>query len=243
MALKYLFNLACDSVISEFAGELPAGSRMHIRYGEGVLSTDPRKYAASWLARVKAKDANFATALEAADPCARAKLIAKPVGAIDAAALAPELQNLWAGLDGEILRGIDWALVRTDGVVSFDTRLTFNANAEGGKFLIEAQMSGAVDLDPTAPHTFDKARETYIRWKLGQLPNREIRLALGVRFEATGAAPADASLDYQRKARDFPRFMRLTRCQCVAVGKLTLGNSPNRSPIQKLELEVSEHVP
>jgi len=242
MALKYLFSLECSSITSEFAGELPAGSRIHVRYGGGVLSTDPRKYAADWLTKVNAGDAALAKKLEAASPCERPKLLALAVS--NPVPIGAALHNLWVGLDGEVLRGIDWALVRTDGVVSFDARLTLNANVEGdGKFLIEALMSGAVDLDPTAPHTFEKARETYLRWKLGQLPSREIPLALGVRFEATGAAPADASLDYQRKSRDFPRFMRLTRCQCLAAGKLTLGTGANRAPLQKLELEVFEHVP
>jgi hypothetical protein len=247
MALKYLFSLSCDSITSEYAGELPAGSRVHIRYSGGALSTKPDLYAQAWLQEVAAIDAGLAGSVCDALPHQRAErmrqLIAQVKDAKKAEALKAAVpKNFWTGLEGSILSGIDWALVRTDGVASFDARLTLSAKTgDDGEFLIEALMSGAVDLNPAAEHTIEATRKIYADWKSGALPD-QIPLALGVRFEATGAAPADASPEYKRKVAHFPRFMRLTRCHCLATGRIIFVAQPGWKSIQRIELEIFEHA-
>lgn len=247
MALKYLFSLRCDSIISEYAGEVPAGSRVHIRYCGGELWTKPDPYRQAWLAELSRIDDVFAKRLSEASPIERAATLRERLAECKSEHEAEALRavipmNWWLGLDGSILSGIDWALVRTDGVASFDARLTLSAKTGGdGDFLIEALMSGAVDLDPTAPHTIEAGRKTYGAWKSGGLADA-IPLALGVRFEATGAAPPDASAEYKRKVEHFPRFMRLTRCQCLALGELKLVARGGWKAIQQIDLGIYEHV-
>jgi hypothetical protein len=247
MALKYLFSLSCDSISSEYAGELPAGSRVHIRYSGGELSTNPELYERDWLQGLRDLHPRYAQRVIDVPPHQRADEIQKLIAACKKsneleALKAAVPKNFWTGLDGSILSGIDWALVRTDGVVSFDARLTLSARTgDDSDFLIEGLMSGAVDLNPAAEHTIAANRKIYADWKSGLLAD-ELPLALGVRFEATGAAPPDASPEYQRKVEHFPRFMRLTRCQCLATGKIFFVSQPGWKSIQRIELEIFEHA-
>jgi hypothetical protein len=248
MGLKYLFTIDCANLVSEYAGELPAGSRVHVRYGAGTLKTVQAEYEPAWIQPLSRLEK-----LSDDQKAALAELGSQQTPDLRVAKLAELSQRLpdaakriWAGIEGTVVRGIDWALVRKDGVVTFDGRVTLKAteppnagNPDG--FLIDALISGAVDLDPTAPATADAAAAIYNSWKTGTLNPHVINVALGVRFEASGAPPADASADYQRKTKSFPRYMRLTRRQCLGAGTLTLGQGTPASPIQKLQLKVYEY--
>jgi hypothetical protein len=243
--LRYLFSIDCENLVSEYAGELPAGSRVHVRYGDGKLSTDNAEYQKDWIGPLKDSSIPGGSAVGDAlsgleNPDARAKEIAKLKLNGE---LPKELNGLWAGLDGDVLRGIDWALVRKDGVVVFDGRVTLRASEQDHKngFLIDALITGAVDLAPPEDQTPEGGSATYYRWKAGSLKDKVIKVALGVRFEASGEAPPDASEDYKRKVKNFPRYMRLTRHQCSGFGELTLGVGKDSNPIEKLLLKVYEN--
>jgi hypothetical protein len=235
--LKYLFTLE-SGVTSEFAGELPAGSRMHFRYGSGTLQTDSEQYKKDWLAGDKALKEKFEAASR--DGCWASEW---------ANELArQEKRNLWAGLDGKLLRGIDWALVRKDGVICFDARLTVAANtgntddkSSDKPFLIETLMTGVVDLGPGTTDTPQDGRNLYDQWKAGALTEKDIPLTLGVRFEATGEAPTGASQTYREIAASFERFLRLTRTHCVATGTLVLsGGHGLRHKVESVKLNFYE---
>jgi hypothetical protein len=159
----------------------------------------------------------------------------------------------WLGLKGHIISGVDWALLRGDGVIEFDGQITLSDgpadDKKGVGVLVNARTSGAVDLvgkDEARPLSLDHALE---RWMAS---DANVPIALNVRFEAPQEPEPWASKKYTRRKGQL-RYAALSRGQFVGCGAIKT-NKQNAASIKldlfqvvpNLELEVFEkklHVP
>jgi hypothetical protein len=131
---------------------------------------------------------------------------------------------------GRVLCGIDWVLLRRDAVAVFDSRLTFRLNDEKDKFVFDAVISGIVDLqNPDA--SADERLQTYRQWN--QIA-ATLRVALPVRFEASGPSQNWAAKKYQVSAEKFAAYSYLTTNQFLAIGEVDV--APNT--IKRIKLDV-----
>jgi len=129
------------------------------------------------------------------------------------------------GLEGEVLSGADWILVRDDGVAVFDARLTLGRSSDDvvidaddpaiyrfrrGKpsadddFLVNAIISGVADLKP-----FDA----------GFTGTRPV--ALPVVFEASGKSVSWAKPRFRQLAKNFEKYRAVVESQCLTAGSVT----------------------
>jgi hypothetical protein len=160
---------------------------------------------------------------------------------------APALP-FWSGFEGTVLSGGDFALVRLDGVLQLDGRLTLKSR-EG--VLTDATYKGVIDLVEAARvaklieehrdrkglskaiHGLEAATfEDYARGKALNAPV-QLPILLYVAFEAantpwTNAPGEDLSWPQKRylaHEEDFWRYRLLVRRLFVATGKLTFDKS------------------
>ncbi len=147
----------------------------------------------------------------------------------------------WLGLNGHILSGVDWALLRSDGVIEFDGQLTLTDGPLDDKkrlgVLVNARTSGAVDLvrpgDPR-PHSIDHAFEL---WRTPR-DSATVPLALAFKFEAAREPEPWASKKYTRSG-GHQRYAALSRGQFVGCGRIKL----EQSQALKITLDVLQVVP
>jgi hypothetical protein len=126
----------------------------------------------------------------------------------------------WLGLEGRIVSGVDWALLRADGVIEFDGQwvLTDGELDDKSAVLINARTSGSVDLCKDAeprPLTLDHAGAMVRAIDA----KAETGIALAVKFEAPQEPEPWASKKYTRRKGQLT-YVRLSRGQFVAIGKL-----------------------
>jgi hypothetical protein len=126
----------------------------------------------------------------------------------------------WLGLSGHIVSGVDWALLRADGVVEFDGQWVLaDGNLEDkNAVLVNARTSGSVDLCSSTrerPLTLDHAVATIHAIE----DDAQVGIALAMKFEAPQEPEPWASKKYTRRKGQL-RYIRLSRGQFVAIGKL-----------------------
>jgi hypothetical protein len=123
-------------------------------------------------------------------------------------------------ITGKIINGSDWALIRDDGVVSFDAKLTFEAEdpgkpapAEPVKHVFDAVLSGTMYLG-SAMKIMDESQLRRIA--------QPLEVQLPIRFETSIAAPVGASPELVKASKHAAVFAELSRRQFVAYGTISL---------------------
>lgn len=213
--LKYMFTLA-TCFTSRWVAETPAGNRVDLEYRglpghEKEVATNPELIDADGtlgrahnLQREAEKDAEYLDALRKAfekhSPSARP----------------------WLGIEGHIVSGLDWALLRADGVFEFDGQLVISDgprdDRHGKGVLVNVRTSGTVDFcrGTERPKSVADAKRIVKNVKEGSV----FGIALAMKFEAPGESEPWASRKYRRKQGQL-KYIHLSRGQFIAKGKLT----------------------
>jgi hypothetical protein len=139
--------------------------------------------------------------------------------------------------NGCVSSGTDWVLIREDGVLVFDGRLTLGsdndlsdidfdnraarASRRGDNldtFLVNATLSGVVDLERAHRTAGDESgRQT--AW---DAMSCRVPVALPIRFEGSTSRASWAKPRFRALAESFSQFSALVRSQFVAVGDVTI---------------------
>jgi hypothetical protein len=221
LALKYFFSLRADlnAGIGDDVG--PTGIRTHVTYesyGSKVQSGDAQ-YQADWGQPVPEG--------------ARNELSRR-----NADKLPP-----WCGLFGTVASGGDFVLVRTDGLIQLDGRVTIKAHDDS---LVDALYQGSIDLSQhqqqrevakLRSYDRDASTSTFQAFRDGTYRfanNGKIPVFLSVSFETANLPSVLDSGDnqdlswvnqrYRATGDNFWRYAPLVRRQFVAKGVLTLDN-------------------
>lgn len=151
--------------------------------------------------------------------------------------------QVWGGLDGKLESSGDWALLRTDGVLTMDARFTIETN-DGS--LISVLMSAKGDL---AGAYQLPGPEAYRRWNSGAPPNglRGIPVTATFRFDVPGSPNEWATIAakrYQRASQYYWKYVRLARQIFVGAGSIELGHEtkPDVGYARAITLKVYELV-
>ena len=229
-------------------GDVPGGFRMDIAYEEGGrISTDSGKYFRDWIeSNAQLKDWWKAIeglpdvgALQDSRTAYDAIATVRKLGKFDPYGpevrrqhgdLKPELE--WFGIEGEVLSGGDWTIVRHDGVVCFDGRMTIRSSDED-RSLLDTSLTAVVDLRNRAKDSILDGGAIYRRWRsAGFGKGKEVPVVFAATFESVQqAAPSWAPKRYARQAEHYWKYARLIRSQFVAVGTVTL-DSGSLSPVK-----------
>jgi hypothetical protein len=221
---KYFFSVE-PRIETIPVGEVPGGFRVDLRYvsAGSAVWTDPEAYDRDWAG----PDVSYKTV-------APVRKQAQADSPLAAALSAGTIQ--WPGIDGEVLSGTDWATVRTDGVMTFDGRVTLKTDDD---FLVDAVISGVVDLcDPSKPRSDAESRALYTSWLNGGIAY-PVPLLLAVHFEAANNVESWANVKIKRASSSFWKYARLVRGQFAAVGEMVLGKT-TYSPLSRVSLDVYE---
>jgi len=144
--------------------------------------------------------------------------------------------DYWEKLSGTILTSGDWALLRSDGVLALDARMTIEVSLpEDGnnKTKLSALFWGVANLAlayPKGPRDEnpDQERtgeEAYQLWLKGEPPTEaEIPVKLMLRFDAPSPAPISGTIAerYVKASLHADRYSRLGRNLYVGIGRVTL---------------------
>jgi hypothetical protein len=212
---RYMFTISAPFA-TRWVGSNPAGYRLDLEYAVSDASqpdvgpsvkTDPVKLARSWpniLARVT-------TIIQRQDPAAvPVELTADNLDRARRLATQADHDEHWFGMTGTVAAGMDWAMLRADGVVDFDGRVTLKDDT--GLF-VNAIVLGSADLvlpGEIRPLTLDQAVERLKNSK------GETGLAVALRFEAAQEPEPWAAKRYRRSGAF--KYRRLSRGQCLGVG-------------------------
>jgi hypothetical protein len=134
----------------------------------------------------------------------------------------------WLGIEGRIVSGVDWALLRADGVMEFDGQLVLTDgpldDKKGKGVLVNARTSGSVDLCPKQdrPYSLDNAVDMLRDSGYGT----GVGIALAIRFEAPQESEPWASKKYTRRKGQL-KYIRLSRGQFIGHGRLEAFGSKN----------------
>ncbi len=159
-----------------------------------------------------------------------------------------------APIEGEVLSGSDWTLVRSDGVLIFDSRLTLrfgkDLDAEENKkktpadfYLLDCTLSGMSDLRQVLNVEPDASDEVIFDAVVrGDYTGLKWPIALKARFEGS-AGPnerEDASWlpdQLRGAAAMFPRFRPIVRQELFAYGTVEVAKKPYL-PATKISLSM-----
>ena len=234
-------------------GDVPGGFRMDIAYEEGGrVSTDGEKYFRAWIE----KNPNLKDWWTAIEGLPEVGVLVDSRQAYDAIAAlrklgkfdpyGPEVRSRhgdhkpeleWFGIDGEILSGGDWTIVRHDGVVRFEGRMTIRSSDED-RALLDTCLTAVVDLRHRAKDSIQDGGSIYRRWRSsGFDKGREVPVVFAMTFEsAQHAVPSWAPKRYARQAEHYWKYARLARGQFVAVGTVAL----DTAALSPMKLDVYE---
>jgi hypothetical protein len=139
--------------------------------------------------------------------------------------------------NGCVVSGTDWVLIREDGVLVFDGRLTLGsdndlsdidfdgraarASRRGDNldtFLVNATLSGVVDLERGHGTAGDESG----RQPAWDTMSSRVPVALPIRFEGSTARASWAKPRFRALAESFSQFSALVRSQFLAVGDVTI---------------------
>jgi hypothetical protein len=234
-------------------GDVPGGFRMDIAYEEGGrVWTQGEKYFRDWIERRPSltdwwkpiEGVPDVGVLEDSRLAYDAIATLRKLGKFDP--YGPEVRRQhgdrkpeleWYGLDGEVLSGGDWTMVRHDGVVRFEGRMTIRSSDED-RALLDTCLTAVVDLRQRAQDSIQDGGSIYRRWRSsGFGKGREVPVVFAATFEsAQQAAPSWAPKRYARQAEQHWKYARLTRGQFVAVGKVAL----DTASLSPMKLDVFE---
>jgi hypothetical protein len=142
---------------------------------------------------------------------------------------------------GRVKSGSDWVLVRNDGVIIVDARVTIQFTS---KILMDMTLKGTIDLKETF-HT-KSGQDAYEKYKTGTadpyLQEGGVfyhRFVGSARFEG-GDGPVDSDYNDDFKAAPFVRgtgLDQLVREQFFATGKISIQKVPHYDPT-RISLDV-----
>ncbi len=228
---RYMFSVQAE-IASYRLGESPEGSRVDIEYkAGGSVRTNADVFFRSWQqelsqaeAEFRKKDAKFALPVNSAD---RAKWLndtrrAEEWGGLD-----------WLGLEGELISGSDWILVRRDGVAEMSGHATLReqtwpyGDKERGGNIINVDLTTVADVGGAAVPSFaaaapaaPKPKDVYEFWK-ASAGEAELHFVLSLRFAVADGTQAWAGSTYG-SLEGFWRFERLPRYQYAGNAKAKL---------------------
>jgi hypothetical protein len=222
---KYYFSLNATILPGIGVDAGPRGIRAHVGYesANSEVTTEALPYQDSWQ---KVLPAGWDGALREDD--------------------APD-DRTWNGLQGKIASGGDFMLVRKDGVIDMDGRVTICA---ADKSLVDAVYRGSIDLATVAHerHKDLSGNGIYRALQLGEFDFKEdvltkkpvpLTLALSVAFETanTPEATGDGSDmswvkgHYRATSANYWRYGTLVRRSFMAIGTLALQKPTLEKPI------------
>lgn len=202
--------------------EVPGGARLYLGYSDGAVGFDADEVARQ---AHEAASTGGKAALEAAfpgggdwdPPTLLARL--RDAGTITQQKYVAE-HGLWTGLAGKVVSSGDWALLRSDGVLALDARLSIKAD-DGS--LIALALAGLADL--TAAYPGETGPQAYRSWLDGNRPTRPaVPLRLSLRFDVPGspeAVPPPIARRYVHASKFHWRYGRLARGVFVGAGTLS----------------------
>lgn len=189
----YMFSVKAELAAYPI-GETPAGFRIDVEYLHGEVKTNSKRYFDSWDYLLPAN------ALALDDERKHEWLVTQrhEKSQPDRDAKAPGVD--WFGLEGAVVSGSDWLLVRRDGVIEIDGRMTLQektGDGQGGA-LINAQLSTVLDLarpDPRPAPPRPKGSDVYETWKLSK-GKLYFDFPMAIRFVAADASQPWAAEEY-----------------------------------------------
>ena len=248
LSLEYFFTLECNLNSTKPPPiRVPGGVRVHMGYlaEHSAISTDHKLFQRSWgkppnprLADVSDEDRILVEKKLTKPPRPDIVKLLNDLARKYGEQLKDEKLE-WPGLTGKVLSGGDTLLVRTDGVVVFDGRVTIE---EEKGFLIDVCASGVVDLRNAVPgRSGHEAFEAYCSGDASVAPRTGfIPVKLSIRFEASqgaGEAGEFAAKRYVLNSLNHWKFEPLVRGQFLGIGKVFV--RPGQYwPAEKIELAV-----
>jgi hypothetical protein len=197
------------------------------------LAKEPSKELEASLARLKSKQGELDKYDQLAQRVDRLLELFRKYCA-DQAILQP-----WLGLRANIISGVDWALLRADGVVEFDGQLTLRdgPQVDRGKVgvLVNARTSGVIDLiskGGSRPSSLDHALSLWLA------SDASLPVALNIRFEAPQEPEPWASKKYTRRKGQM-KYAALSRGQFVGCGFVKM----NKQDAATIDLDVFQAAP
>jgi hypothetical protein len=152
-------------------------------------------------------------------------------------------------IPGKVLSGADWTLLRSDGVMIFDSRITLKFSRPKNDdydydvvdvddvdscvpYLLDCTLSGMTDLAEVVKLGGEKTDEeifdTVIR---GKYSGRHWPLSLKARFEGSAGPPPREDTSWlpkslQRAGAEFPLYRQLVRQELSAYGEVEVEEAP-----------------
>jgi uncharacterized protein DUF3237 len=228
----------------------PRGSRIHVIYDNGTIAMEEHRGSTAWWARRPDtySDPHRFDLLYAAKGTGNGER-----ETLKEAKRAWE-QSGWTGLEGEVMAGADFLLIRPDGVIELDGRLTLCAKDET---LIDASYAGLIDLDPTVhgdvastgSEDVAQVSNAYQQFVEGTNPRREFPVELFMTFEtSTGPWSTEDGEDsaWTKPSRDRHKgnvwkYRQLVRRQYLGIGKIQFRKLPNKLPQpHSIEIDIIE---
>jgi hypothetical protein len=140
----------------------------------------------------------------------------------------PDPANL-TEIEGFVVAGSDWVLMRDDGVGTFSAKITFKStkpyrgvDAQGkavpGDHVFDAQLTGRVNVKGLGWTSKIGKPEDLLKLK------GALKVALPIQFETSGPAPDGASDEIKSAALHWETFAELAKHQFAAIGTIQVEN-------------------
>lgn len=217
---RYMFSVKAP-LRSYKLGDSPQGCRIDVAYENGTVTTDPTLFFESWRAELD----RAGSAKVGSDSAKRQEWLKERRAEVKAAGGPP-----WLGLEGELISGSDWLLVRSDGAAEFSARATIreeewaNKGATRGGGLINIDLTSVVDVanavwsepgngPPPSIDPLEKVADT-------SKGNFDLFFSAAVRLTTAQSSRAWAEERY--RSEGFWRFQRLPVHQYVANTKVNM---------------------
>ncbi len=214
-----------STIAAHRIGETSEGYRVDIDYTGGHVTTDWKMYKESWQELFPAYLREAKT-----DEAKRKKLAV--LRSLDELPFkkGDDARFDWYGLEGKLVSGSDWLLIRSDGVAELDSRVTLQEDEftdSGGKAaggaLINTELGTVVDLwQPKDPATERRppGSVVYEAWKASK-GSPALRFTMALRFNLAEASQPWAGADF-KSTGSFWRYESLPRYDYVGNAKATV---------------------
>lgn len=236
---RYMFSVQAD-IASYRVGESPEGSRVDIEYrAGGRVSTNADLFFESWKAELTLAEGELkkskptfslpTDSVKRAEWLQATRRLDKRPSALD-----------WLGLEGELISGSDWILVRSDGVAVMSGHATLreetwqspNGQKELGGNIINVDLMTVADVGEAAVPSFAAPtkraaaldpKQVYEHWK-SSTGESELHFVLAIRFAVADSTQPWAGSTYG-SLEGFERFVKLPRHQYAGNAKAKLMGS------------------
>ena len=226
MDFKYMFSVK-SRIVAHRIGETSEGYRVDIDYQVGKVTTDWDLYKKCW-------EALFPKYVTDKNPSDEEKK--KRIDSLvfqESLPFNPKKDDPkfdWYGLEGQLVSGSDWLLIRRDGVAELNSRVTLQEQTvkdqgrSAGGALINTELATAADLwtpqgDPKSERR-PAGSEVYDQWKASKRLE-SLRFTMATRFKLAQASQPWAGTAFNSTG-SFWRFESLPRYQYIAEAEATV---------------------